>query len=501
MKAWALRLSSVRWLSLAAALCAGCGGSETDPSSKPPEKKKPVPVATIDELLRPFDTNFNDIEGPAGWSTQYGKSPEIIAVSHGTVVDVLVQDYADDAFMSRAHALRLEALDDDYVVTAVLEPLLLDRVMGFGVDEDDMLYVASGVDESQTLTLDKPAPGEYRSGIVRVVKQSWDGETKFDVDLDMARKAVGDPPELLINPMVAGTSRLALGSGTVALLHSINTDTDWNIMARHQKAITTHLDASTGDVTRTSSAWVSHSFDQRLFHDGKGFIELHLGDAYPRDVVFAPIAPDHGPYSLLAIKGNTGENNTFTRLGNAALIEDDPVYGYLALFATEPTPTTDAMVAGSRDLGIVRVRRGLISTPPDGDYLDPDLPDSFDVESGGAAKQNHLRWLTHYQGDTKGQSHAERPKLVPLGKDTYVVLWERWDAGGTTFAGTWGMVIDAKGATLVEAEKLSEYHLPRGDDAFPLDGEAAWITGDANARQLDLHIVDGKLAYRRITVE
>lgn len=502
------------------ALALGCGGGssgsgdDTEATSEPTDSAGtadgtadetgaplPVPVATIGELLVPFDTNVQDTEGPTGWSTQYGKSPEIVAVASGRNIDVLVQDYASGP-NGHAYVLRLEPLAADYVVTAVLEPAMLDRIMGFARDPNDMLYVASGADESTTLTLDAPAPGEYRSGIVRVVKQGWDGSMVFDTDLDTARQATGEEPELVINPMVAATSRLAWGGGTVALLHGINTDTDWGIMARHQKALTTHLQSGNGEILRTSSVWVSHSFDQRLFHDGTAFVEMHLGDAFPRDIVLARVEPDSGPYSMLAIKGDTGANNTFTRLGNAAMIANDPTYGYLALFATESTPAVDAQVSGSRELGLVRVRRDFYAVASDsGAYLDPGLPDTFDVDSGGVARSNRLRWLTHYQSETSGQSHAERPKLVALGDDTFVVLWERWDAGGASFSGTWAMVVDAAGAPLVDASHVSDSHLPRGDDAFALDGEAAWITGDAAARQLHIHVVDATLAYRRIIVD
>ena len=138
---------------------------------------------------------------------------------------------------------------------------------------------------------------------------------------------------------------------------------------------------------------------------------------------------------------------------------------------------------------------------PDGTHLDPGMPDTLDVQSGGEARSNRLRWLTSYQADTAGQVHAERPKLVGLGGDTYVVLWERWEGGGGVFAGTWGMVIDAAGASLVEAAMVSDSHLPRGDDAFALDGEAAWVTGDAAAGQLHVHVVDAELGYRRIIVD
>ncbi len=459
----------------------------------------PMAVGTVAEVLVPFDTNLADLDGPGGWSTQYGKSPEIVAVPLGTTIDVLVQDYTDGPNGS-AYVLRLEPSADDYVITAVLDPLLLDRAMGLARDDDDALYIASGIDETDTLTLESPMPGEYRPGIVRVVKQTWDGTVGFDTDLDPARAAVGDAPELLVNPMVAGTSRLAWGNDTIALVHGINTDTDWAINARHQKALTTHLSATTGDVTRTSSVWVSHSFDQRMFHDGTGFIEMHLGDAYPRDVVLARVEPDSGAYSLLAIKGELGWNNTYTRLGNAVPIEDDPSYGYLALFATESTSGTDGMIAGSRELGLVRVRRDFEAAPA-GEHLDPSLPDTFDVQSSGAARQNRLRWLTGYESETGGQSHAERPKLVALGDGAFVVLWERWDGGGNTFAGTWGTVIDAMGDATVPAAMLTDSHLPRGDDAFTLGAEAAWITGDAAARELHVHVVDAQLGYRRIVVE
>lgn len=472
---------------------------DTDDDTDSTTGDPPVPVGTVAELLVPFDANVSDLEGPGGWSTQYGKSPEIVPVPRGTAVDVLVQDYTDGP-NGRALVLRLEALADDYVITAVLEPAMLDRVMGLARDDDDNLFVASGVDETDTLTLESPMPGEYRSGIVRVVKQSWDGSIAFDTDLDTARQATGESPELLINPMVAATSRLAWGGGRVALVHGINTDTDWAIEARHQKALTTHLDATSGDVVRTSSIWVSHSFDQRIFHDGTGFLELHLGDAYPRDVVLARVEPDSGSYSMLAIKGDLGWNNTYTRLGNAVPI-DDPTYGYLALFATESTAGTEGMIAGSRELGLVRVRRDFETVPPDGEYLDPAMPDTFDVVSSGAPRQNRLRWLTSYEADTGGMSHAERPKLVALGDGSHVVLWERWDGDGFTFAGTWGMVVDATGEATAAAAMLTDSHLPRGDDAFALGGEAAWITGDATARALHLHVVDGALAYRRIVIE
>ena len=419
---------------------------------------------------------------------------------------MLVQDYTVGP-TGKAYLLRLEPLNFDYVITSVIEPPMLDRVMGLARDLNDNLYVASGAAEADQITLEYPAPGQHRSGVVRVVKMSSDGEIQFDTDVDLAREAAGDGPELVINPMVAATSRLAMGPGSVALLHGINTDPDGDGV-RHQKALTTHFQSLTGEVTRTSSIWVSHSFDQRMFHDGTGFLEMHLGDAFPRDIAFARVDPDSGSYPLLSIKGETGANNTFTRLGDAAIIENDPTYGYIALFSTEVTTGTDPVnpdqgtVAGSRDLGIVRVRRDFENTDGgSGAHIDPSLPDSFTVQSGDAQRTNRLRWLTSYQADTGGLAHAERPKMVALGGDTYVVLWEHWSTT-STFDGTWGMVIDANGGTRTEARKLTDSHLSRGDDAFALNGEAAWLTGhNTTAPQLHLHVVDADLTYRMVIVD
>jgi hypothetical protein len=483
----------------------GPGGDGVDESGGTTGGPAVVPIATVAELLVPFDTNNLDLEGPSTWYSQYGKTPEIVAIPNGETIDVLVQDYAS-APTGSAWLLRLQRLDDDYVITHAVAAPILDRIMGLARGDDGTFYVASGAAEEEQITLEYPAPGQYRSGVVRVVRTGFDGNVAFDVDLDMARGAAGSDAELLINPMVAATSRLAFGGGKLALTHGINTDPD-EAGTRHQKAVTTHLDAATGAVTKTSSIWVSHSFDQRLMHDSTSFLEMHLGDAYPRDIAFARVEPDSPTFSLFSIKGATGANNTHTRLGNFARIENDATFGFLALFASERTPSTTAidpaveLVAGSRELGIVRVRRDFAAGDPDvGGHLDPALPDTLDVMSAEMPRSNRLRWLTDYEATTAGQSHAERPKLVPIGGDRFVVLWEH-HSSAIAYDGTWAMLIDANGGELVAPVRVTGLHLPRGDDAFRLGDRAAWITGDAAAPALRLNVVDDTLAYEMIVIE
>jgi hypothetical protein len=453
-----------------------------------------TPTIPVSSVLAPFDANLNDLGGPSSWSGNYGKTPEIIVSSNGVELDVLAQDYDSESAWN-AVLLHIEPYLTGYGITqALTDTPMLDRVMGLATDDAGNRYYATGVDESDIVDPSYPPPDTYRSNIVRVIKLNPAGNIQFNIDLDTARYAYDNDAEMIINPMTFATSRLAVGGNEIALVHSINTDPDWNIGgARHQKALSTRLDATSGAVTRVSSVWVSHSFDQRLLYDGEGIIEHHLGDAYPRYIVFAR---NHTSYPLFHIKGNLGENNTRTRLGNIALIENDPAYGYIALFATENSADTGSTIDGPRNLAIVRVKNNDNS-------IDPSLPDTLTVTSSGTQYTNRLRWLTHYS--TSSNLHAERPKLIGIGGDQYMVLWEKWLNTGDysdIFNGVYGMVIDDEGNTLRAATLITdEHHLHRGDDAFLLDNRAAWMTGNGVEQKLYIHLVDTFLNYEMVALD
>jgi hypothetical protein len=451
----------------------------------------PIPVSSV---LTPFDANSNDLGGPSSWSGIYGKTPEITVSSNGVELDVLAQDYDSESAWN-AVLLHIKPYLTGYGITqALTDTPMLDRVMGLATDDTGNRYYATGVDERDVVDPTYPPPNTYRRNIVRVIKLNPAGDVQFNIDLDTARYAYDNYAEMIINPMVAATSRLAVGGNEIALVHGINTDPDWNIGgARHQKALSTRLDATSGAIIRTSSVWVSHSFDQRLLYDGEGIIEHHLGDAYPRYIVFAR---NHTSYPLFHIKGDLGENNTRTRLGNIALIENDPAYNYIALFSTESSADTGSITNGPRNLAIVRVRGSDNS-------IDPSLPDTLTVTSAGTQYTNRLRWLTHYSASSN--LHAERPKLIGIGGDRYSVLWEEWLNTGSyydTFNGVYGMVIDDKGNILRVATLITdEHHLHRGDDAFLLDNRAAWMTGNAIEQKLYIHLVDASLNYEMVTLD
>jgi hypothetical protein len=123
------------------------------------------------------------------------------------------------------------------------------------------------------------------------------------------------------------------------------------------------------------------------------------------------------------------------------------------------------------------------------------------VTSVGQQYTNRLRWLTHYSAESR--LHAERPQLVALGDDRYIVLWEEWrnvEPYSDVFNGVFAMVIDDKGAVLRSAKMITTNHLPRGDDAFLLDGRAGWVTGSQAERRLFIHLVDAELNYAAVLV-
>jgi hypothetical protein len=497
---------SARWKGISGILAAvlllanvGAARSGTlasDGASPFPEQSAVTPNTTPPPVvLNLFDATLSDQVYPGSHDGNYGKKPEIVVVPTGNSLAVLARNYHTS---TQAVLFQLEPSGDSYTITQMLPNLpMLDRIMGLAVDSSGNRYYATAVDEGRFIDENisptppgNPPPGQYRSDIVRVVKINPAGEVLFNTDLDIARKefAGASNPEQVINPMKAGSARLAVAGNEVALLHTIMTVPDYAIAGgRHQKALSTRLNATTGAVTRNSSLWVSHSFDQRLFVDGTKIFELQLGDAYPRTVVLG--SPDHRSYTMFHIKGEEGDNNTHTRLGNLALIEQDPTYGYLALFSTETTATTSGSgnVLGPRNLAIVRVNRN--------DYsLDPALPNSLTVTVGTTERTNKLRWLTTYSAASN--LHAERPKLVGIGNDQYIVLWEQFE--GTLFKGVYGMRINAQGETLMSATQLTtQYRLHRGDDAFRVGNSAAWMTAGVQDRKpyLFLHSVDASLTY------
>jgi hypothetical protein len=317
----------------------------------------------------------------------------------------------------------------------------------------------------------------------------------------MARQAMDAKSEPVINPMVAATSRLAYHGGHLALVHGINVAYDPAVSARHQKAQTTHFDANSGAATRVASMWVSHSFDQRLFWDGTGFLELHLGDAYPRSIAlgrFNEGKDGSETYELFKPKGDLGDNNTFTRLGGIAPIAAGDL-GYLVVFTTDRGTATDEILNGTRDLAFLRVSRGFADMDEKGSSF-VDGATTQDVMSSGEAVSNKLTWLTDYAGET---AQADRSRVAAIGGDQFVVLWERWtgaDDRDNEFGGMQGLVLGGDGMVKVPAKALGTHHLLRSDDVVTLGSQALLVTGDGTGKHITLNLIGQDLSVQSVEI-
>jgi hypothetical protein len=341
----------------------------------------------------------------------------------------------------------------------------------------------------------------HRPGIVKLIKFDQNGCKLLEIDADAEREKADAESEPVINPMTAATSRLAYHAGRLALLHGINTGYDAEVDARHQKALTTHFDALTGAVTRTSSMWVSHSFDQRLFWDGSGFTELHLGDAFPRAIVLGRFGDgDSGTdsYELFKPKGESGANDTYTRLGGIAPIAAGD-FGYLVVFTTDRGAETAEILNGTRDVAFLRVSRGFADMDPSGSaFIDGSSTQS--VVSSGDPVSNELTWLTDYAAEA---AQADRPRVAAVGSDQFVVVWERWTGAGegnSQFSGTHGLLLGADGNVVATPKLIAERHLSRGDDMVTVGARALFVSGSAASKKLTLNFIGADLTLETVEI-
>jgi hypothetical protein len=480
------------------------GGSGGTPACPATEGLKVTRLSTtaIAMMGKPFDSDEDDTS-PWGWDTNYGKAPEIVALPDGESVDILWQDHSADPDRNeddpnknakKAFVVRVEKGASGYAVTRAYQVDQLAHIMGLARDEQGNYYVATGVDEDADLTPESPGPGEHRPGIVKIVKFDQNGCKSLEIDAGLERQKADPKSEPIINPMVAASSRLAYHDGRLALVHGINVDYDPAVEARHQKAMSTHFDSSSGAATLTSSMWVSHSFDQRLFYDGSGFVELHLGDAYPRSIALGRFNDQKSgtdTYELFKPKGDTGNNNTFTRLGGIAPIASGD-WGYLVVFTTDRGTETTEILNGTRDLAVLRVARGFADMDEKGTtFVDGAATQA--VTSSGKAVTNKLTWLTDYAADT---AQADRPRVAAIGGDQFVVLWERWtgtEDRQSTFGGMYGLVLGGDGSVKAMPKQLGQNHLSRADDVVGLGGQALFVSGDGAAKKLVLNLVGADL--------
>jgi hypothetical protein len=81
-------------------------------------------------------------------------------------------------------------------------------------------------------------------------------------------------------------------------------------------------------------------------------------------------------------------------------------------------------------------------------------------------------------------------------------MWEQWEPGERreTFTGTYALELDVDAQVVTAAKKVSDRHIPRGDDAFTIDGHAGLVLGAAEERSLALQLVGAGLEARTLVL-
>jgi hypothetical protein len=148
---------------------------------------------------------------------------------------------------------------------------------------------------------------------------------------------------------------------------------------------------------------------------------------------------------------------------------------------------------GARDLALVRVVRDFDQLSSSDDVIVDQSVSEQLATVGTDQVKNYLVWLTDYGKSASASDAAERPRVVPLGGDQFLILFEHWQ--GDTFDGTYGLVVDGSGAVVQESKKLGTDHIPRGDDAIAVDGKAVLVSGAGG--KLVINVIDADLNVTR----
>ena len=480
----------------------GLDGSAGDDATTEPPTPTPTNgiVGPVSSVGVPWDVT-SDHSGPKnGWSSE---PPEIVPYPNPDgSLDVAWEDTKAPPQIIITH------VSAAFAAAWHLKVHSLARLGGFARDAANGMHYLTTVSEELWQTPDPS--GVQRPDIAHLVKLAPDGTEAYRTDLKTDFDGQKRIP--LYSPMTFGTSRLAVGGGTVYVTFSCNTEWDTSVMARHQQQILLGIDGTTGKQTKFVGAF-GHSWDQRLFYDGTSFIATSIGDAGLRGIGVAKVGiADFRP--AFAVKGGDSTTsaeyqNTFSRLGDLAMSKS----GYGLLFSTEETATYSggtSDVLAPRNLAFAHVRSDFDSVAVDkNDKYDITIVDTADKNPAAQTFDVPIKdyWGTTYAGQNKGlvwltqytdiaTEHAERPKLVSLSNGHFIALWEKWSL--TAYTETFAMVLDEYGQVLVPAKSLgSTVRVHRQDSAVVLGNKAAWVIGEPKVPQLVVYTLDEALNLER----
>ncbi len=476
-------------------------------------------TGTVNDMGTVYDIDVDNLS-PNSHYAMYGVKPEIITFPTSTGIEVAWRDQNSNTIVITKYVETNSVLTE----SGHLRINSLGHLAGFTKDDAGNYYIMTSLPDEITTAAQ---PTYDRQGILRLYKISSSGALTYWKDLISG--SVATLP--IFKPMTAGTGRLVYGGGKLLFSFSANTQYDTAINQRHQLHREFRIDPSSGTF-EDESGGISHSFDQRLIYDGQKFVSMALGDMSRGVSISYPFTTRNydlggGSYSIISwvhafgIKGGSesqtsnGYNNTFTRLGSIAKSTN----GYPVVFASEKSTAfsegdNSKAILDERNLAFVHVKNDFLNQVTSSNLLDISITDvsnnsnvadpyNITVNTNNVNKTGTNRgvvWLTNYSN--LNTENVEKPKMVGIGNDKFIVLWEKWKISTTVanaygqasdYVSTWGIVVDEYGNIVTAAKDLGSFRLQRGDDIVSKNSKAYWVRGDQSPNRLIIYSVDGNL--------
>ena len=476
-------------------------------------------TGAVNDMGTVYDIDVDNLS-PNSHYAMYGVKPEIITFPTSTGIEVAWRDQNSNTIVITKYVETNSVLTE----SGHLRINSLGHLAGFTKDDVGNYYIMTSLPDEITTAAQ---PTYDRQGILRLYKISSSGALTYWKDFISG--SVATLP--IFKPMTAGTGRLVYGGGKLLFSFSANTQYDTAINQRHQLHREFRIDPASGNF-EAESGGISHSFDQRLIYDGQKFVSMALGDMSRGVSISYPFTSRNydlggGSYSIISwvhafgIKGGSesqtsnGYNNTFTRLGSIAKSTN----GYPVVFSSEKSTAfsegdNSKAILDERNLAFVHVKNDFLNQVTSNNLLDISITDvsnnsnvadpyNITVNTNNVNKTGTNRgvvWLTNYSN--LNTENVEKPKMVGIGNDKFIILWEKWKISTTVanaygqasdYVSTWGIVVDEYGNVVTAAKDLGNFRLQRGDDIVSKDSKAYWVRGDQSPNKLIIYSVDANL--------
>ncbi|MCR5847707.1 MAG: Ig-like domain-containing protein [Lachnospiraceae bacterium] len=333
-----------------------------------------------------------------------------------------------------------------------------------------------------------------KKNIVTLCIAKYDSDGKFIKELALKgfdTRPYSDEKWGTMEPFHAGNCSIAVSNGVVAVNYA-------RLMySGHQSNMIVYAKCDTMErIEGGSTAYTSHSFDQRIMATSNGgFLALNQGDAYSRGFCVTEIASHLGRAGELTsfnfregANREYGYNETFALMGNAAELKNGYVFTSSSERELSLAPAPSSGYYGhndARDL-FIQIFNKEFKFDVDYAYLvagetrrptgtKPSNPKTSLWLTGNEVNKGIL-WLTKYD-----KNHfAANPKVVTIDDNTVGIFWEKREYGNKKQkeVKTYYAELDGIGNPKMNTIQVPNTLLASDTDPVYYNGKIYWATKD-----------------------